>query len=155
MDFYRGWTEYKRGFGNLTGEFWLGLDNLHSLTTSGKYKLRVDPEDFYGSTYYAEEAFPSNGHHQTFAQNFALPSQHRLQSVPVTYFLKNISAHVHQTSLLRTFHLLSGCNNCRHSIRENGEYFFLGIEPRELHKFDSRFILIKLLRYMNYEIRHS
>jgi len=54
VDFYRGWTEYKRGFGSLTGEFWFGLDKIHSLTTSGRYKLRVDLDDFHGSTYYAE-----------------------------------------------------------------------------------------------------
>jgi len=54
VDFYRGWTEYKRGFGNPAGEFWLGLDNIHSLTTNGSYKLRVDLEDSAGDTYYAE-----------------------------------------------------------------------------------------------------
>ena len=54
VDFYRGWAEYKRGFGSLTGEFWLGLDKIHRLTSSGSYKLRVDLEDFDGKTYYAE-----------------------------------------------------------------------------------------------------
>ena len=54
VDFYRDWSEYKCGFGNLTGEFWLGLDKIHRLTSGGNYKLRVDLEDFAGNTYYAE-----------------------------------------------------------------------------------------------------
>ena len=54
VDFYRGWAEYKRGFGSLIGEFWLGLDKIHRLTSSGSYKLRVDLEDFAENTYYAE-----------------------------------------------------------------------------------------------------
>ena len=105
-----------------------------------------------------DEAFPSNGHHQIYAQNFALPSQHRLESVHAgnLFLEKYFGGRSRQTLLLRTSHLLLGCNNCRLSIREKGEYFFLGaIEPRELHKFDSRLILIKLLRYVNYEMRHS
>ncbi|KAL9961149.1 hypothetical protein ACROYT_G030042 [Oculina patagonica] len=54
VDFYRGWDDYKRGFGNLSGEFWLGLEKIHRLTSSGQYKLRVDLEDFAGNTAYAE-----------------------------------------------------------------------------------------------------
>ncbi len=54
VDFYRGWDDYKRGFGNLTGEFWLGLEKIHRLTSSGQYKLRVDLEDYAGKTGYAE-----------------------------------------------------------------------------------------------------
>ncbi|CAB3993826.1 Hypothetical predicted protein [Paramuricea clavata] len=34
VDFNLGWTEYQEGFGNLSGEFWLGLEKLHRITTS-------------------------------------------------------------------------------------------------------------------------
>jgi len=54
VDFYRGWDDYKRGFGNLNGEFWLGLDKIHRLTVSSSYKLRVDLEDLKGKTAFAE-----------------------------------------------------------------------------------------------------
>ena len=53
VDFYRGWDDYRRGFGNLNGEFWLGLDKIHRLTKE-RSKLRVDLEDFSGNTAYAE-----------------------------------------------------------------------------------------------------
>ena len=54
VDFYRGWTDYKNGFGNLHGEFWLGLDKIHRLTTTIKNKLRVHLMDTKGNTAYAE-----------------------------------------------------------------------------------------------------
>jgi len=53
VDFYRSWADYKRGFGNLNGEFWLGLDKIHRLTKT-KSRLRVDLEDTAGKTAYAE-----------------------------------------------------------------------------------------------------
>ena len=53
VNFYRGWIDYKNGFGNLNGEFWLGLDKIHRLTKT-KNKLRVDLMDTTGSTAYAE-----------------------------------------------------------------------------------------------------
>ena len=54
VDFYRSWNDYKRGFGNLNGEFWLGLDKINRLTVSGRYKLRVDLADLQQQTAYAE-----------------------------------------------------------------------------------------------------
>ena len=53
VNFYLDWDHYKRGFGNLNGEFWLGLDKIHRLTKETS-KVRVDLEDFSGNTAYAE-----------------------------------------------------------------------------------------------------
>ena len=54
QNFYLPWEDDKNGFGSLTGEHWLGLEKLHSLTTNGVWQLRKDLEDFSGNTVYAE-----------------------------------------------------------------------------------------------------
>ncbi|XP_028391443.1 ryncolin-1-like [Dendronephthya gigantea] len=46
QDFRLGWSDYKAGFGDLNGEFWLGLDKIHRLWKSGQNVLRVDLRDF-------------------------------------------------------------------------------------------------------------
>ena len=53
VSFYRDWDEYKRGFGDNSGEFWLGNDKIHRLTASQEMVLRFDLEDFEGSKTYA------------------------------------------------------------------------------------------------------
>ncbi|KAF4089784.1 hypothetical protein AMELA_G00070640 [Ameiurus melas] len=43
LDFMKRWRQYVQGFGELTDEFWLGLENIHALTnTSTKYEVRFD-----------------------------------------------------------------------------------------------------------------
>ena len=56
VDFYRDWSSYKNGFGDLHGEFWLGNDNLHRVTVAGNVSLRVDQEDLEGNIRYTEYA---------------------------------------------------------------------------------------------------
>ena len=54
-DFYRNWTEYVEGFGNLNGEFFIGLEKLHALTTQGApQELYIILEDFEGTRKYAK-----------------------------------------------------------------------------------------------------
>ncbi|GFN84622.1 fibrinogen-like protein 1 [Plakobranchus ocellatus] len=52
VSFYRGWEEYKNGFGSMDGDFWLGNDKIHSLTSTGTFELRVDLR-YNGNSVYA------------------------------------------------------------------------------------------------------
>ena len=54
VDFYVDWESYKKGFGNLEGEFWLGNDYLHRLTASASMVFRIDREDFEDDRRFAE-----------------------------------------------------------------------------------------------------
>ena len=49
VDFYRDWSDYEEGFGDLEGEFWYGLKNIHCLTNSASVELRMDMEDEGGN----------------------------------------------------------------------------------------------------------
>ncbi|XP_066840289.1 microfibril-associated glycoprotein 4-like [Anser cygnoides] len=50
VSFFRGWNDYRFGFGRADGEYWLGLQTLHLLTLQGRYELRVELEDFENNT---------------------------------------------------------------------------------------------------------
>uniref|UniRef100_A0A8C9XAK3 Microfibril associated protein 4 n=1 Tax=Sander lucioperca TaxID=283035 RepID=A0A8C9XAK3_SANLU len=53
VNFYRGWDQYKTGFGIAAGEYWLGLESLYHLTLRRRYELLVDMEDFEGNKVFA------------------------------------------------------------------------------------------------------
>ncbi|KAK3752547.1 hypothetical protein QZH41_013412, partial [Actinostola sp. cb2023] len=57
VNFFRGWDEYKRGFGNKEGEFWLGLDAINTITTSTSNELRIDLKDCNLTSAYAQYSF--------------------------------------------------------------------------------------------------
>ncbi|XP_050722837.1 fibroleukin-like isoform X2 [Eriocheir sinensis] len=46
VDFLREWMDYKHGFGNVAGEYWLGNEKIHLLTNQQVSVLRVDVADF-------------------------------------------------------------------------------------------------------------
>ncbi|VDI24284.1 Hypothetical predicted protein [Mytilus galloprovincialis] len=54
VDFYRGWSAYKEGFGNVSGEYWLGNVNIHEITSHNNHEIRIELEDFEGNKRYAE-----------------------------------------------------------------------------------------------------
>ncbi|CAG5116201.1 unnamed protein product [Candidula unifasciata] len=53
VNFYRGWTDYKNGFGTPDTDFWLGLDSIHNLTSQGYTDLRIDLR-LHNTRYFAQ-----------------------------------------------------------------------------------------------------
>ncbi|XP_017355586.1 angiopoietin-related protein 4 isoform X2 [Cebus imitator] len=50
VDFNRPWEAYKAGFGDPQGEFWLGLEKVHSITGDRDSRLAVQMQDWDGNT---------------------------------------------------------------------------------------------------------
>lgn len=49
VDFNQSWEAYKDGFGDPQGEFWLGLEKMHSITGNRGSQLAVQLQDWDGN----------------------------------------------------------------------------------------------------------
>ncbi|XP_070701776.1 angiopoietin-related protein 4 [Pempheris klunzingeri] len=48
VDFDQLWQAYEKGFGSLNGEFWMGLEKIHSIAKNGGYILNIKLSDWGG-----------------------------------------------------------------------------------------------------------
>ena len=72
VDFYRGWNDYKVGFGNLSGNFWLGLEKIHKLAAPGKraiLRVEIKHVDFGEIKYASYSKFEISGEAQSYKLN--------------------------------------------------------------------------------------
>lgn len=51
IDMNRNWAEYRDGFGDLNGQFWMGLELHHQLTYSGDYEMIIGITSWNGNYY--------------------------------------------------------------------------------------------------------
>ena len=49
VSFSRPWVDYEDGFGNLSGEFWYGLKNMHCLTSLKPMEVEIELGKFDGT----------------------------------------------------------------------------------------------------------
>lgn len=52
-NFFRNWVDYRDGFGNLSREFWLGLENIYHITNAAPHELLVEMVGFDNTFHYA------------------------------------------------------------------------------------------------------
>ncbi|XP_057270054.1 angiopoietin-2 isoform X2 [Pezoporus wallicus] len=53
LDFHRTWKEYKMGFGDPAGEYWLGNEFVSQLTNQKRYVLKIHLKDWEGNEAYS------------------------------------------------------------------------------------------------------
>ncbi|XP_066270926.1 angiopoietin-related protein 1-like [Branchiostoma lanceolatum] len=54
LEFFRNLHAYRKGFGDSSGEYWLGLDNIHYITDQNAYELYIELEDWDGNVKFAK-----------------------------------------------------------------------------------------------------
>ena len=50
VDFNRNWNDYKNGFGDVNGEYWLGNEFVHQYTEKDQSEMKIETVAFNGRT---------------------------------------------------------------------------------------------------------
>ncbi|XP_054837544.1 angiopoietin-related protein 3 [Eublepharis macularius] len=82
LDFNQTWESYIDGFGNLDGEFWLGLHKIHSIVDQADYILRVELEDWKANKRYIEYSLVMGGPETDYAVHVAKITGNILNALP-------------------------------------------------------------------------
>ncbi|XP_036410154.1 angiopoietin-related protein 4 [Megalops cyprinoides] len=139
VDFDQLWQAYQNGFGNLNGEFWLGLEKIRSLTKDGDYVLQVQLSDWKEDTQSIRYSFRLDGEENSYALHLKEASAGTLESAlstePSGLPFSTLDRDNDQKADTNCAKLLSGgwwFSNCGRS-NLNGRYF-LNQPPKQRHQ---------------------
>ncbi|KAM4721926.1 angiopoietin-related protein 3 [Rhinophrynus dorsalis] len=82
VDFNQTWEDYLNGFGDLTGEFWLGLEKIYSLSQQADYILHIELQDWKDNTRYVEYMFTLGNQDTSYALQLSLVSGNIPSALP-------------------------------------------------------------------------
>ncbi|NXJ37623.1 ANGL4 protein, partial [Ciconia maguari] len=80
VDFDQLWDAYKNGFGDLRGDFWLGLEKIHHLVQEGRYNLLIELEDWEGNSQVVQFVFSLGGESTAYTLNLLGPLSGELEN---------------------------------------------------------------------------
>lgn len=137
VDFDQLWESYKNGFGNLSGEFWLGLSKMHQITEQGQYIMHIELQDWEGNIQYMEVHFSLGGPDKAYALQLLGPVTGNLKNALSEFQQQPFSTQDRDQDLqsdVNCAKLLSGgwwFSTCGKS-NLNGKYFYS--IPRQRHE---------------------
>ncbi|NXT19841.1 ANGL4 protein, partial [Syrrhaptes paradoxus] len=80
VDFDQLWDAYKNGFGDLHGDFWLGLEKIHHLVQEGRHHLLIELEDWEGNSQVVQFVFSLGGESTAYTLNLLGPLSGELEN---------------------------------------------------------------------------
>ncbi|XP_051495862.1 angiopoietin-related protein 4 [Apus apus] len=80
VDFDQLWDAYKNGFGDLHGDFWLGLEKIYQLVQEGRYDLLIELEDWEGNSQVVQFVFSLGGESTAYTLNLLGPLSGELEN---------------------------------------------------------------------------
>ncbi|XP_012683442.2 angiopoietin-related protein 4 [Clupea harengus] len=140
VDFDQLWQAYQSGFGNLNGEFWLGLEKIHSLSKDGNYILNVQLSDWRDEAESIKYPFRLSGEESDYSLHILDNASRNLESALATDaaaglpFSTRDKDNDQKSDINCAKHLSGGWwfSNCGHS-NLNGRYF-LTPPPKQRHQ---------------------
>nr|XP_006125584.1 angiopoietin-related protein 4 [Pelodiscus sinensis] len=80
VDFDQLWEAYKNGFGDLSGDFWLGLEKIHHIVQEGRYHLLIELQDWEGNSHLIQFLFSLTGENTAYTLSLLGPLSGELEN---------------------------------------------------------------------------
>ncbi|KAJ8278663.1 hypothetical protein COCON_G00057290 [Conger conger] len=136
LDFDELWQAYRNGFGDLKGEFWLGLESIHILSRQADLVLQVEFSDWKGEARTIKFPFRLSGEENNYALNLREDSSGNVENALTSDipFSTRDRDNDQKSDMNCAKHLTGGWwfSNCGQS-NLNGRYFS-SPPPRQRHQ---------------------
>ncbi|XP_060089061.1 angiopoietin-related protein 4 [Heteronotia binoei] len=137
VDFDQLWEAYRNGFGNMSGDFWLGLDKIHQIIQEGMFRLVIEMQDWEGNSQLVQFLFRLGGEDTAYTLSLLGPVLGELENAmgdfPQLPFSTRDQDHDLKGDANCAKHLSGGWwfSTCGH-VNLNGKYF--RSIPRQRHE---------------------